>query len=321
MKGHRMKRSSWLARLAVGTLGACLLLTGCGPTPKPEPTYTIPLPPSSDSATETAPSEPTSEAPSTTAELPSQVETQIPPVAARDEAFQSEQSGGQVDVNNYLVAVIKDADRVWTDYFKKIGGREPQVTYHILGADTARGQEASFTSKCASSFDSAGKPVYTTVDTDYPNAFYCTLDDNGVGGIVLPLNTFARMWSGNVDNRQSKHAGDFAAATLAAHEFGHHVADELKQQFTLPDVKGANKEILADCFSGVWAYTAFYSGYLESGDVEEAIAAVESIGDPKPGGVDPHGSAEQRGTAWKLGYNTGAPAKCITAYWPGVTFK
>ncbi len=79
-----------------------------------------------------------------------------------------------------------------------------------------------------------------------------------------------KMWNGDIFGRESAQAGDFAAAVLVAHEFGHHVQDELMVQLGLRDIVGAGgqkikqKELIADCFAGVWAYTAYFSGYLDA---------------------------------------------------------
>jgi predicted metalloprotease len=229
-------------------------------------------------------------------------------------AFQdSQMSSGLTPeyVTSYLEAVIQDADRVWVDYFASIQGlAEPFVSYRIVQS----GQ--SFTSECG-----------MTITTDHPNAYYCPtdVDDVYTGTIWLPLETFTKMWNGDIFGQQSTRTGDFAAAAVVAHEFGHHIQDELETQLKLPPIKAADgsriaeNELIADCFSGVWAYSAYESGYLEGTDVEEAVAGLDAIGDAQPGGADPHGTPEQRSEAFMLGYNYGTPANCINSYWPGVT--
>lgn len=214
-------------------------------------------------------------------------------------------------VTNYLNAVVQDADRVWVDYFASIPGlTEPFVSYYVVPA----GQQ--YTSSCG-----------MTITTDHPNAYYCPTDVDGdfTGAIWLPLETFMKMWNGDIFGRQAIQTGDFAAAAVIAHEFGHHIQDELETQLKLPPIKAADgskiaeRELIADCFSGVWAYSAYESGYLEGTDVEEAVAGLNAIGDAQPGGSDPHGTPAQRSDAFLVGYNYGAPANCINSYWPGVT--
>ncbi|HEX6462386.1 MAG TPA: neutral zinc metallopeptidase [Candidatus Saccharimonadales bacterium] len=214
-------------------------------------------------------------------------------------------------VTDYLTAVVKDADRVWVEYFASIGLREPDVYYTIIQPDTA------YESQCSA----------TPLESTYNNATYCPIDviDGFTGAIWLPADTFANMWNGSIFTRQSVRKGDFGAAVVTAHEFGHHIQHELKDQLGWPEIKAADGsrikegELIADCFAGNWAFSAFYSNYLEAGDIEEGVAALIAIGDSEPGGDDPHGSPTERAEAFMLGYNSGAPADCINEYWPGVT--
>jgi predicted metalloprotease len=219
-------------------------------------------------------------------------------------------NGYAYTVEEYLAWAIKDLDAKWTPWFTSRGYAEPQVRYDvILPGET-------FRSVCTNI------PVLT--DTT-PNAYYCPGDANGEGQIWLPVTTLQKMWSGDVFTRRSQRIGDFAAAIITAHEFGHHVADELQGQSTkagrtITALTGANPELLADCFAGVWAATAYYGGVLEPGDFEEAVAALEAIGDPATSTttpvVAPHGTAEQRVAALQLGYNQQAnPTPCVQTYW------
>jgi len=80
-------------------------------------------------------------------------------------------------------------------------------------------------------------------------------------------------------------------------------------------------ELQADCFAGVWANTAAKSGYLETGDVEEGLAAAAAVGDDRlqkmsTGRVSPesftHGSAADRSAWFKRGFDSGDPNRCDT---------
>jgi predicted metalloprotease len=68
-------------------------------------------------------------------------------------------------------------------------------------------------------------------------------------------------------------------------------------------------ELMADCFSGVWARDAELRGLVDPGDIETAINdLVFGLGDPKfIGEFDPqaHGNGEQRVRATLNGYETG----------------
>ncbi|MBT2451426.1 neutral zinc metallopeptidase [Streptomyces sp. ISL-43] len=221
-------------------------------------------------------------------------------------------------VESYLADIVLDANRVWTDYFKQLGLDTPRVTYTIISP----GQPAA-ESQCA--YPGQEAPLVVTADT--PNAFYCSKDERQAGfrgAIYLPVLTMQKMWTGTVLGRPSKTGGDFAAAIITAHEFGHHIVDELRLQykekgFTYPEFTAPWTELIADCMAGVWAATAYRSGYLDDGDFAEAEAALEAIGDA-PGGPADHGTPEERVRALRIGYSgtgsygPGQPIACTSTY-------
>ena len=138
----------------------------------------------------------------------------------------------------------------------------------------------------------------------------------------------------DVMERQLKSPGDFAQAFVLAHEVAHHVQNLSGTLRQVHQAKarsgspfGANRltvrvELQADCFSGVWARrTQEKHGFLEQGDLEEAVRAAYQVGDDvlmRMGGqrVDErkftHGTAEQRSSWFKRGYQTGDLRKCDT---------
>ncbi len=80
-------------------------------------------------------------------------------------------------------------------------------------------------------------------------------------------------------------------------------------------------ELQADCFAGVWGRSAQESNKLDPGDIEEGLNAAASVGDDrilqKAGrrvNTDSftHGSAAQRTSWFKKGYDTGDPRACNT---------
>ena len=69
------------------------------------------------------------------------------------------------------------------------------------------------------------------------------------------------------------------------------------------------RELQADCFAGAYAQRALLSGFLQEGDVTEAVVMNIMGGDPvelsetAPGA---HGSSDYRVTAFMQGYFNGA---------------
>jgi predicted metalloprotease len=64
----------------------------------------------------------------------------------------------------------------------------------------------------------------------------------------------------------------------------------------------------------VWANSTYYEGQLESGDFEEAMNLAAAIGDDTlgvPEGQGSHGSAADRQTWFKYGYDSGDGSQCV----------
>ena len=131
------------------------------------------------------------------------------------------------------------------------------------------------------------------------NAFYCPAGDFiawDESGLLIPYYV---------------QAGDFAAAFVLAHEFGH------AMQFRLPRREGLTvlSELQADCFAGAWARSVEEQGLLEAGDLDEATLAVFAARDvPGTSFTDPraHGSGFERTRAFADGYEEG-PTRCYPA--------
>ena len=125
--------------------------------------------------------------------------------------------------------------------------------------------------------------------------------------------------------------GDFAQAYVITHELGHHVQHLLgtdekvrREQEANPGEANAlsvKLELQADCYSGVWAHATQQENILESGDIEEGLNAASAVGDDRiqqseTGHVNAdtftHGSAAQRSSWFKKGYESGDPRACNT---------
>ena len=131
------------------------------------------------------------------------------------------------------------------------------------------------------------------------NAFYCPVGDFiawDESGLMIPY--YVR-------------AGDFAAAFVLAHEFGHAMQARLPRRERLT-VLG---ELQADCFAGAWSRHVQEQGLLEAGDLDEATLAVFTARDlPGTAFTDPaaHGTGFERTRAFTDGYADG-PGACYPA--------
>ena len=139
--------------------------------------------------------------------------------------------------------------------------------------------------------------VYSTCGPfgPYDNpAAYCPLDDSVY--VSLPLGQEIQTT-----------VGDFAWITILAHEWGHHVQQVLGITHELT----IDRELQADCLAGAYAQRALVQGFLQEGDVTEAVLINMLSGDPiemEETVEGAHGSSDYRVTAFMQGYFGGSPA-------------
>jgi len=151
--------------------------------------------------------------------------------------------------------------------------------------------------------------------------FYCPADQK----VYIDLSFFDEL------DRRFGAPGDFAQAYVLAHEIGHHVqtltgiSNKVRQaQQSNPSAGNdlsVRMELQADCFAGVWGHSTQQRNILESGDVEEGLAAAAAIGDDRiqrqsRGYVNPdsftHGSSQQRVQWFRRGFESGDINACDT---------
>ena len=194
----------------------------------------------------------------------------------------------------FVSVVLKDTETVWSKIFS-----ESNSTYRQPKLVLFRGEVES-----ACGFASAAS-----------GPFYCPSDEK----VYIDLS-----FCDQLKTRFGAH-GDFAVAYVIAHEIGHHVQNQLgilnqvnSQRARLSETESnqllVRLELQADFLAGMWAHYEEGLGYLETGDIEEAMNAAASVGDDVlqkkyQGRVYPdsftHGSAAQRKTWFSKGYQTG----------------
>ncbi len=170
-------------------------------------------------------------------------------------------------MSTWQTYVLHSVDGYWENVMADWGQPEPRVRYNW------RNPGVSY--QCAASTRNLGP-------------FYCSKDDT----MYVPTNQARHTWTTY---------GDFAAAFIIAHEYGHNIQAELYG----PKVN-RYRELQADCFAGAWAGYMFRKGKVSNRDVKEVYRWMNGIGGNDPVG---HGTSRQRKNAFYKGMTKG-PSKC-----------
>jgi uncharacterized protein len=177
---------------------------------------------------------------------------------------------------------------------------------------------------------------YTYVDTvffTHQTQTGCGVATSQVGPFYCPADKLVYIDLGFFDDLGSRfgvNVTPLVEAYVIAHEYGHHVQDQLgvldqiRGDTQGPESKSVRAELQADCYAGVWAAHAVDTGLIEEltqSDINSGLDAAAAIGDDRiqeetQGQVNPetwtHGSSEQRRRWFSRGYETGKPADCNT---------
>ena len=209
-------------------------------------------------------------------------------------------SGAQDPGYRFVKVVLADTEDVWGAYFQRTG-----QAYEMPRLRVFRGSEPT---ACGRGEAAMGP-------------FYCPADRK----VYIDLGFFDTL------RERLGAPGDFAQAYVIAHEVGHHLQNLMGTTEKLERARGrvsereynalsVRLELQADCFAGVWAHRSQRGkGWLEQGDIEEALNAAAQIGDDtlqkrSRGAVVPesftHGSSEQRVRWFKRGLEAGELRAC-----------
>jgi hypothetical protein len=109
--------------------------------------------------------------------------------------------------------------------------------------------------------------------------------------------------------------GDAGPAVGLAHEFGHHVQQQLGVPAPNTAAQSTRHENQADCLAGAWTQYTDQHGWLEyPDDIQDIDSLFPLIGSAEGPGRD-HGTATERSRAFQNGFSRGV--KACEVFYPG----
>jgi uncharacterized protein len=197
--------------------------------------------------------------------------------------------------DDFVYFVAGDVDTFWSGLYAQIGQQYSSPTVEVVYEPIAVENAPNCQRESGGIYDPSN---------DGPGPIYCFENST----MYIPAN-----WRVPTTNLLMDEHGDFALATIIAHEWGHHLQKPLMasgQTYPSDD----SQELQADCLAGVWANSTYYDGQLEPGDFQEALDVLKTIGDDTFGVPDQegtHGDAREREAWFRYGYDTGDGSRCV----------
>ena len=205
------------------------------------------------------------------------------------------------EAGQFVDVVSTSVDDVWTQIFQQRGQRYTAPKVVLYDQATATG--------CGTGQAAMGP-------------FYCPADQQ----VYLDLSFWQEL------STRFGAQGEAARAYVIAHEIAHHVQNLTGQNRNAErmgargeDSGSVRLELQADCYAGVWAaHVGEITGdkvALDPSDIEDGLRAASAVGDDTlqrqtQGRVMPdaftHGTSEQRMRWFRVGVQSGDPARCDT---------
>ena len=259
--------------------------------------------------------------------------------------------GGRLGIGGFLVLLVLSVV-FKTDLTGALGGggggvplpsAEPAAPQAPVQSSAAEEELVKFMSFVLDDSQDNWSRIFAAGNAEYPRARLVLFRDRvntGCGGaqsatgpFYCPADLKVYIDLGFYDELRRRFGapGDFAQAYVLAHEIGHHVQNVLGTERKMRQLQQQNPgarnelsvrlELQADCYAGIWGKHAQDAGRLDAGDVEEALSAASAVGDDRisemtGSSIRPesftHGSAAQRMTWFRRGFDTGRMESCDT---------